>query len=154
MTYLVRMCSGRRLVALFLIGTLGCFSYVRSPTPEPTGGQEVRAELTDNGTVDMARVVGPGVTALRGNVAGMTSDSLSLRMTSVEKRNGSEEFWAGEMVTVPTSEVARLSVRKLSPGRTALFVSALVGASWAVVAAIVTNNGVGGGTSPKPPPGQ
>lgn len=133
---------------------MGCYSYVRSPAPAPPLGREVQVELTDPGVVEIAHLVGPNVTMLRGRVTGGTEDSLVLAMQSVTKRNGTEEYWVGEPITVSRSRIATIGVRKVSAWRTGLFVGVLATGVIAVGTAIVRNLGAGGGDSPKPPPGQ
>ncbi|MEO7822312.1 MAG: hypothetical protein ABIS15_01800 [Gemmatimonadaceae bacterium] len=144
----------RRLVALFTLASMGCYSYVRPPGPTPPVGGEIQIELTDAGVVAMAPLVGPNVTILRGRVTAATEDSLSLAMQSVTKRNRGEEYWAGEPITVARSHVATLGVRKASAWRSGLFVGVVAAGVIAVTTAIVRNIGAGGGDSPKPPPGQ
>lgn len=144
----------RKLIALLTLASMGCYSYVRSPVPTPPVGREIQLELTDAGVVGLAHLVGPNVTMLRGRVTAATEDSLTLAMQSVTKRNGGEEYWAGEPITVARSSVATWGVRKVSALRSGLFVGLVAGGVIAVATAIVRNLGAGGGDSPKPPPGQ
>jgi hypothetical protein len=73
--------------------------------------------LTERGSLDIARQVGPGISALEGTVATVSPAEISLRVTRAEQRNGSDVSWNGEAITVPTQAVASMQERNLDRKR-------------------------------------
>jgi len=123
-----------------------CYSYIPSPQPPPPGTR-VEAELTDMGTVEMARYVGPGAGAIEGRLLGATDSVLTLGVIAVRQRNGVESYWSGESVPVPRALVSAVGARRLSRTRTALAVSVAT-AAVAGAAMLFAGRGVGGGRGP------
>ena len=128
-----------------------CHTY-QPVTTTPPSGVRVRAELTDLGTVEMARHVGPGVGAIEGRVLEATDSVVTLGVLTVRNRNGIENYWKGERVAVPRELVSALSTRELSRARTTLAAGTLVGVAAAVAVLFATgtiggSQGGGGGGS-------
>jgi len=107
----------------------------------------VAATLTEAGSVDLARYLGPEVFVVRGRFLGMGDAGLLVSVSSVELKRGTEVSWAGETIVLPRDAVAAVDVRRLAKGRTVLLAGAgagglvfttlafsLVGSSNAVVA--------------------
>lgn len=135
-------------VAVALLGA-GCYDYapVSSLTPEP--GAFVAATLTDAGSIELARLLGPGVYVVRGRYLGDSDAGMQISVSSVELQRGDELSWQGETVVLPDNTVAALAQRRLSRGRSALLVGAGVTGIVASTAAFVL--GVAGGTQPTGP---
>jgi hypothetical protein len=96
-----------------------CYNYV--PVTAPTAPTGVRASilLTDQGTVDLARELGPSTKVIEGEIVNGSENAMVLAVRRVERRSGIEEFWKGENVTVPRAAVAQFSQRRFSRSRTA-----------------------------------
>ncbi len=119
----------RAFVVVVLMVLSGCYSYVPVAVSGPPPGTRANLVLTDEGTVEMARLVGPRAQAIEGDVVSANGESLILAVRRVERRDGIEEFWKGEQVTVPRAAVATFTERKLSRTRTVLFTAgAAIGA--------------------------
>jgi hypothetical protein len=134
------------VVAVLGAGT-GCYDYHPLTTSSPDPGSYVAATLTEAGSADLARSVGPEVFVVRGRYLGMGDAGLLVSVSSVELKRGTEVAWAGETIELPRAAVAAVDVRRLAKGRTVLLAGAgagglvfttlafsLVGSSNAVVA--------------------
>jgi len=108
--------------------------------------------LTDNGAADLASVVGPRVTGLSGRYMGLSGDTLMLSVKTVIKTDGNEEFWKGERVGVPRSDIAHLSRRDFSSAKSLAIVGGIVGALVAITGIVYA--GSPGSHRPPPPPPQ
>lgn len=103
-----------------LVTTVGCYRYVPIGGSMPRNGERVRVELTDQGSAEIARMVGPGPQAISGRVLAATETELTLGVEVVEFRRREEQFWVGEPLAVPRPLIARVERRQLSRVRTAL----------------------------------
>lgn len=110
----------RSVMCMALVMAGGCYGYVPVGQSAPRNGELVRVELTDEGSVEIARLVGPGPQAIAGRVLAATDNELTLGVQAVEFRRREEQFWVGERLTVPRPLIARVERRRLSPIRTAL----------------------------------
>ena len=146
----------RRALALLVPWAVtACHGYERySPTAVPTDAP-VRVELTDRAALDLAAALGPRARLVHGRVAERGDSALTLRVSSITRRDGIEESWRGEPVRVPLAAVARFERERLSPTRTGL----LAGGIAAVLALAIVAFGGGGevvrggpGGTPTPPP--
>ena len=129
-------------VALMLVG---CYRYQPAPMSSPRVGMQVAAELSDSGTVALAKAVGPDAAAVEGRLVRVTESEIELAVTTVRQHAGTATDWRGERVIVPRGFLSRLQERKLSRQRTALFAAA-----FAVGAAVVGDAFAGnsGGSTP------
>lgn len=146
-----------RTVLLFscVLLTGGCYRYV--PTggaPTVSAGTDVEVELTDAGVVDLAHLLGPNTTTIRGRLKATEADTLRLAVGSITKRRGDEEFWSGEAVAVPRVDVATVRVRRVSATRSALFGLGVAAGAFLIRTLVTEVLGPGGGDPPNPPPGQ
>ena len=134
----------RPAFVLFTLPALlaSCHAY-RPATAVPPPGAIVRAELTDVGTVELARHVGPGVGAIEGRVLEASDSAVTLGVLTVRNRSGVESFWKGERVGVSRELMSGLSTREFSRSRTVLASGALVLAAGAV-AALFASGAIGG----------
>ncbi len=106
------------IASVFLL--LGCYNYLPLTNPSPQPGTYLSAALTDSGSVELARYLGPGVAIVRGRLLASDSKELALAVVSVRVRSGEEISWKGESVTLPRGLVAFLEERRLSTGRSVL----------------------------------
>lgn len=136
------------LVALFS----GCYRDVPVDASGPPPGVRANLVLSDAGTVEMARWVGPRAVVIEGDVVSADADGVRLAVRRLERRDGVEEFWKGEEVTVPRTAVATYTERRLSRSRTALvaagaFAMALgIGQAFGDIAGIFGRGGGGPGS--------
>ena len=105
---------------------VGCYKYVPVEASGPPPGVRANLVLSDAGTVEMARWVGPSTRVIEGDVVTATPDGLTLAVRRLERRDGVEEFWKGEEVLVPRDAVATYAERRLSRSRTALFTAGAI----------------------------
>lgn len=131
----------------------GCYDYNPLTTPSPELGTYVAVTLTDAGTQELARYLGPNVFVVRGRYVGNSDQAVLVSVSSVELVRGDEIDWAGERVALPNDAIASVQVRQLSKRRSALLVGVGITGLVATTAAFALS---GGGTPPGgggPPPG-
>ena len=135
---------------VMLLSLSGCYSYVPVAVSGPPPGARANLVLTDEGTVEMARLVGPSTRAIEGDVMSANGEGLVLAVRRLERRDGIEEFWKGEQVTVPRAAVATYTERKLSRTRTALFGAGALAAAFVLGKAFGEATGIFGRNSGGP----
>lgn len=112
--------SLRRPVAALLLATLGaCHTLVPLQTA-PDVNQEARVRLSDLGAAIMAPILGPGVTGVRGRIVSADSVMMRVSVVAVTNRDGLENIWLGEIVTVQRQHIEGFDKRELSPVRSSL----------------------------------
>jgi hypothetical protein len=129
----------------------GCYSYRNTAVSDARLMAPVRVELTEAGSQEITNQVGPRGTMLEGVLTGKSESALIFGITALTRANGVEETWHGERVTVPTSSVSRIQLRKFSALNTGLFIAGLVAGGFLVNAAADDGNVIrtpGGGPGP------
>lgn len=101
-----------------------CYNYSPLTTPTPEPGTHLAVTLTDSGSMQLARYLGPTVSVVRGRYLNNGDEGLQLSVSSVQLQRGDLLSWAGETVTLPAGSVAALEVRRLAKGRSALLAGA------------------------------
>ena len=76
--------------------------------------------MTDSGTDQLWRYLGPEVGVLRGRLLATDGGNYAMSVFAVDLRNGTTLGWKGERVVVSRGLVAGLAERRFSFGRTAL----------------------------------
>jgi hypothetical protein len=104
----------------------GCYKYVPVAASGPPPGVRANVVLSDEGTVEMARWLGPSTRAVEGDVLTANAEGLKVAVRRLERRNGVEEFWKGEEVVIPRGAVATYTERRLSRSRTALLTAGAI----------------------------
>ncbi len=117
----------RAAIGFTLCLTAGCYNYHPLATTSPAPGSYVAATLTDQGSTDLARYLGPNVFVVRGRYVGDGEAGILVSVSAVELKRGDDVSWAGETITLPPDAVASLEVRHLAKGRTLLLASAGAG---------------------------
>jgi len=125
---------------------VGCYTFapVESSTVSPNNGATMRVHVTDAGGAALAPLVGPYAGALDGQITDRNDSALVMSVTQLTRRNGVEESWKGERVTIPRAGIASLQQKRFARGRTALFVGGLVAAA-AILAVSLSGAGAEGG---------
>lgn len=100
--------------------TATCYSYAPLTTPSPEAGTHLAVTLTDSGSAQLARYLGPTVRVVRGRYLSNGEPGMQLSVSSVQLYRGDVLSWAGETVIVPSGAVASLETRRLAKGRSAL----------------------------------
>ncbi len=131
----------RALVLLVTSAALGgCHVNAPITTPVPQAGHRVVVRLTDRGSVELARHVGPSIGELDGKVVAADERQLTLSLISATTWRGIPNYWAGEEVVVDRDFIAGMSERRLSRTRSWMLTAGIITA--ALVAATV--GGMGG----------
>ena len=127
------------IIGLFLCS--GCYQYSQfQPTPSALG-KAVRVQLTDVGTTHVASQLGPGADYLDGNLASITDSSYTISLADLGRRNGTEETWKGETISLARADVESIGVRKASGGKSAALAAALVSGAVLVARSIGAGEG-------------
>lgn len=124
-----------RRQALFVIALVlpsGCYTYRPVATVEPTLGTRVSAQLTSQGSADLAGQVGPDVLHIEGDVVKSDSSGLELVVREIESFRGIRSDWQGEHVRIPRSAMAGMQERRLSLGGTSLMGGVMAAGLYAI----------------------
>jgi len=141
----------RRTIAVVTLATTGaCYTSLPLESFPPAVGNDLVAMLTDTGSAEMASVVGPRVTGVSGRYLGLAGDTLLLSVKTVIKRDGNEEFWKGEQVRIPRSDVSSLSKRQFSAVRSGAIVAGLVAVLVTITGLVYAGHAGSSGTRPPP----
>ena len=116
--------KGRDLLPL-IVALSACYTYRPLATPEPSPGDRVSAQLTSEGSRELAPKIGPEVLHVEGEVLEADSIGLDLQVREIESYRGIRSGWNGERLHVPRQAVAGMQQRKLSVGGTGLLVGVL-----------------------------
>lgn len=122
-----------RLVVLGISLVLaGCYTYRPLEKPEPAPGDRVSAQLTTDGSRELAGQIGPDVLHVEGDVLNADSTGLDLEVREIESYRGIRSDWRGEQVRLPRQAVAGIQQRRLSVGGTGLMGGVLVGGLYVI----------------------
>jgi len=146
-----------RLTSSALLIVAGCYTYQPvALAPAARTGDELRVHLTDHGTEELARYVGPRVTALDAQVVGIEPDStLTLGVSLLHFADGTSYPFTGQApVAVSRVFIGSVERRTFSTSRTVVASSGAVAALIAVARAALHTGHVspGGGPGGPPPP--
>ena len=132
------------ILILVIFGMTGaCYNYNPLTNPSPEPGSYVAVTLTDSGSTELARYLGPNVFVVRGRYLGDSDRGFLISVASVELKRGNELSWEGETVALPNGTIASLDVRRLAKGRSILLAGVSAGGLVAATLAFSLN---GGGT--------
>ena len=155
------MSTSRRVAlltgAVALALNSACYAY-QPVTGLPLGeAQRVRLHLTDDGTTELARYLGPRVASADGRLASVRPDgALIVAVESVQLTDGVRQLWSGEgLVSFPALYVNRVERSELSRARTTLGAIALAGGLFLIAAIALKVTGSQGGPDAgggSPPP--
>jgi hypothetical protein len=130
---------------LALGGLLAFASACYRLTPVEGGaaptGTEVRLELTDEGSLRMAPMIGPRISAIDGRVLDPGDTAIVLAVESVVARGGRTMPWSQERLSVPRNAVGSVRTRTLDRKRT--WIVAVLGVAGAISLGDVFGLGTG-----------
>jgi hypothetical protein len=138
--------------ALALAHTTACYAYRPVSGPLPPAQQQVRLRLTTEGTLELARYLGPRVEAVEGSLASARTDtSLTVAVEWVQTVDGVHQPWTGEgNVVFPMSYLSRVELSTLDRSRTSVAALALTAGLIALAATALRSTRSQGGTGPSP----
>ena len=142
-----------KLCIVCLVLLCGCYTYSNTAVGDAAVMAPVRVQLTEEGSQELTKQVGPRGSMLEGVITVKSESTLVFGVTALTRTNGVEETWHGERVTVPTSSVSRIQLRKFSPLNTGLFVAGIIAGGFLVKTAADAGNVIRDGSGP-PGPGQ
>ena len=135
------------VLAVAMGSQLACYEYHAITLGNAPVGQPVRLSLTDRGTVELAALIGPQVTALDGVVTAPGDSVVHVRVSSVINRVGYTTTWNGEEVRVPATYVSSIERRSLNRRKSWIVGGLSVAAVAAVGGAFALIGGRSGGNS-------
>ena len=139
----------RRVVIFAALVSLGaCYSYHPVATSAtPVVGQDIQVSLTAQGTSELARYLGPGVSRADGRLVEIgDAGALRIAVDYVAMTNGMKQPWSGEgSVVFPREYIEVVRERKFEKRRTIMGSTVLAGALVGLAIAAIRGGGAGGG---------
>ena len=134
-----------------------CYRYVPATTGVPVVGNAYRGHFTDEGSRQVARLVGENVSTFDGRILTVTDTAYLVAMSATLKRNDDRAtVWTGEQLVVPRDAVGSFELRQLDRPRTvraaALYTVGLLAVGALVFSISGSVSGSPGGPSGPPPP--
>jgi hypothetical protein len=111
----------------------GCYSFEPFAAVSPRSGERVSLDLSTYRSEELTKQVGPGVVSIWGRT--LDTDPVSVRLSVLSTTNSKQQVtrWNGEEVRIALLDVAKVSHRRFSLGRTLLGTGGvLVGAFLAI----------------------
>lgn len=145
--------------ALAVAAAQGCYAYLPAPAAAaPNPGERVRVALTTEGTVELARYLGPNVAVAEGELSSTDpAGTMVVAVDYVEQVNGVRQPWSGEgLVSIPANLRGEVKQRTFLRKQSIIAGAALT--AGLIVTAIVAlkaggaagGDGSGGGQPPPP----
>ena len=125
---------------LILVPAVGCYRLTPVEGGAPEHGLEVRLSLSDEGSVRLAPLIGPRISAIDGRVLETGDTAFVLAVSAVVAQGGRSMAWSNERLTVPRAAVPSVQTRTLDRRKT--WMAAVLG----VVGAIALGEAFGLGT--------
>lgn len=126
-----------RIAAVLLLPVVlgGCYTYAPYLHDRPQPASVMEIQLNDRGRVAMEDNVGPEVRSLEGQIVEADDSLFVLSVRRVTGLDGNTSRWAGEHVRIRPEHVRLMREKKLSAGRTAMFVGSLTASAMVFIAA-------------------
>lgn len=142
--------SGFVVALLALLANSACYAYlpVGSAPPHPARG--VRFQLTEAGTTDLAKYLGPNVIEVSGRLTDVrSSGELVVAPEWVKTSNGISQPWSGEgSLEVPRHYLRSLDERTFNQRKTILASVTVTAGLIAIAAMALKSGGAHGGSGP------
>ena len=127
----------RRVVAAALLPLLGgCFAYTPLRTPDPPRASVLRLHLSTPGDYRLTNITMNDVGEIDGELIAMDDSAVFVSATRLVARSGFEHLGEGATLRVPRASIGSIEVKRISAGRTALFLGGLVALGAATSAAL------------------
>jgi len=148
----------RSRVALVVVSAwlqAGCYNYLPLGRTHLVPSTYLVVTLTEAGSEELTRYLGPNVLVVRGRFLSTTDQGLVLSASGVETRRGDIVEWKGETVVVPGEFVREVAQRQIARSKTVLFAGASLAAFFVAYGAFgpgasgTTPSGTGAGPSPR-----
>ena len=120
----MRVRAAHLIVAALL--QAGCYNYLPLRRSGLVPSSYLAVTLTESGSEELARYLGPDALVVRGRYLAATEQGLALSVESVESRRGDILRWAGETVVVPGDFVRAVEQRQVSRSKMVLLAGAAV----------------------------
>jgi len=129
---------------------VGCYNYLPLRRSGLVPSSYLAVTLTETGSEELARYLGPNPFVVRGRYLSATERGLAISVQSVESRRGDLAHWAGETVVVPGEFVRQVEQRAASPSKTVLLAGVAVAGFVIASQAFGPGSGgaLGGGSGP------
>lgn len=134
--------SGFVVALLALLANSACYAYQPAGSGTPHPGRGVRFQLTEAGSTDLAKYLGPNVIEVSGQLTDvLSSGELVVAPEWVKTSNGISQPWSGEgSLNVPRDYVRSLDERAFNRRKT-IIASVTVTAGLIAIAAIALKSG-------------
>lgn len=134
-----------------------CYQYVPATTESLMPGAEYRGHLSDEGSQQVARLLGQNVARFDGRLIGVQDTAYLVSMGATLRRSEDRPtIWTGEQLVIPRSAVTRFEMRQLDRPRTiraaALYALGAAGIGLLIFSVQSTVGGSGVVAPPPPPP--
>src|SRR5256886_14396354 len=96
------------ILLLWCCALAGCYIYRPLAAPRPEPATYLAVTLTEAGSEDLARYIGPDVRVVRGRLQSTNARGLTVSVSPVELRCVDVLSWQGETGGVPRGFVASL----------------------------------------------
>lgn len=104
-------------IVLLVLAFASCYRFTPIEGATPERGLEVRLELSDEGSVRMAPMIGPRISAIDGRVLEAGDTAIVLAVQSVVAQGGRTMGWSQERLSIPRVAVASVRTRTLDRKR-------------------------------------
>ena len=98
--------------------TGACYRMTPIESAAPAQGSEIRVSLSDEGSVRLAPLIGPRISAIDGKTLESSDTAVVLAVQAVVSQGGRSMAWSQERLAVPRSAVASFRTRTLDRKRT------------------------------------
>jgi hypothetical protein len=144
------------VAVMALASTQACYAYKPIASVTPKVGERVRVVLTPQGTVELARYLGPNVTVAEGGLSSVGGEgALVIAVDFVQMTNGVRQPWTGEgVVSIPSAYRSEVHERTFLKRQSIFGVTGLAVGLMAVAVIALRSGGAGGssGGGGVPPP--
>src|SRR2546428_1010780 len=106
---------------------VGCYNYLPLRRSSLVPSSYLAVTLTESGSEELARYLGPNALVVRGRYLAATDRGLALAVEAVESRRGDIARWAGETVVVPSEFLRAVEQRQVARGKVVLLAGAAAG---------------------------
>ena len=121
---------------LLILFAASCFDYSAAPRDHLIAGRDVRITITPEARTTLASKLGTMVKSVTGKLQAVDSSGATVAMSRTTLIDNTEASWNGELVTIPTGDIAEVEQRKIAGGKTVVLVALVTGVAVAVALAV------------------